>query len=246
MRETPYSQDIKEQAFPKEKSPRGCLSSFTILPISITLVGFVLLLLVSQVAWASYEPDVSGSVSSKNDLSQDETKNEVVPSGNLSPIFTQEVLFWRGQIIDWSERWNADPNLIATIMQIESCGNPQAKSPAGAIGLFQVMPYHFMASEDPYKPRVNARRGIGYLKQALESGGEDVRLGFAGYNGGISGAKRPESQWSDETKRFVYWGSGIYEDATSQLEHSDRLDEWLAHGGSSLCKQAAKALRTLP
>ncbi|HEY62260.1 MAG TPA: lytic transglycosylase domain-containing protein [Anaerolineae bacterium] len=246
MRNFLSTQNVEEQAFLKESSPWGCLSSFTILPISITLIGIVLLFFVSQVAWASYDPNISNTISSKAVLPQDENNNKVVSSAPLSSVFTEEVLFWRGQIIDWSERWNTDPNLIATIMQIESCGNPQAESPAGAIGLFQVMPYHFTENEDPYKPRVNARRGIGYLNQALESSGGDIRLGFAGYNGGINGAKRPKSQWSDETTRFVYWGLGIYEDASSQMEHSDRLDEWLAHGGSSLCKQAASVLKTRP
>ena len=36
-----------------------------------------------------------------------------------------------------------DPDIIATIIQIESCGNPAARSTAGAQGLFQVMPFHF-------------------------------------------------------------------------------------------------------
>jgi len=67
-------------------------------------------------------------------------------------------------------------------------------------------------------------------------------LGFAGYNGGITGASRPESQWAKETQRYVYWGTGIYEDAIQGKARSDRLDEWLGRGGASLCNQAAQRL----
>jgi soluble lytic murein transglycosylase-like protein len=124
-------------------------------------------------------------------------------------------------------------------MQIESCGHPQALSTAGAIGLFQVMPYHFSNDDDPYKPNINARRGLTYFQQALTAGDGDIRLAFAGYNGGINGARSPESNWPAETLRFVYWGKQIYEDASKGKTQSDRLDEWLTAGGASLCEAAS-------
>ena len=167
-------------------------------------------------------------------------------SGSIAPLFTPEVQHWSKNIIEWSQQTGIEANLIATVMQIESCGDPFAKSSAGAMGLFQVMPYHFENGEDPYKPATNARVGLGYLEQALAARNGVIYLGFAGYNGGIAGAKRPESQWPDETKRYVYWGSGIYEDAVNMKANSDRLDEWLGRGGASLCKQAAQRLGIQP
>ena len=56
----------------------------------------------------------------------------------LSPIFTPEVQYWASDIKRWSEVYGLDPDMVATIMQIESCGNPVVASPAGAQGLFQV------------------------------------------------------------------------------------------------------------
>jgi soluble lytic murein transglycosylase-like protein len=162
--------------------------------------------------------------------------------GSIAPFFSPEVQYWSGKITKWSQQTGIDPNLIATVMQIESCGDPLAKSSAGAMGLFQVMPYHFESGEDPYKPNTNALRGLAYLRRALDARDGVVRLGFAGYNGGITGAKRPESQWANETQRYVYWGIGIYEDAIQGKNHSDRLDEWLGHGGASLCRQASERL----
>lgn len=167
-------------------------------------------------------------------------------SGSIASLFTPEVQYWSKNIIEWSRQTGIDANLIATVMQIESCGDPFAKSSAGAMGLFQVMPYHFENGDDPYTPATNARVGLGYLERALAARNGVVRLGFAGYNGGITGAKRPESQWPDETQRYVYWGSGIYEDAANMKANSNRLNEWLGRGGASLCKQAAQRLGIQP
>ncbi|MBU1660920.1 MAG: lytic transglycosylase domain-containing protein [Chloroflexi bacterium] len=164
----------------------------------------------------------------------------------IAPFFSPGVQYWYEKIATWSQKWGLDPNLVATVMQIESCGDPDALSGAGAMGLFQVMPYHFAAGEDPYKSGTNAMRGLSYLKNALEARGGDVRLGLAGYNTGISGAKGPESAWPGETVRYVYWGVGIYSEAQKGETQSDRLDEWLAYGGASLCSQAAKNLGIIP
>ncbi|MBI3361154.1 MAG: hypothetical protein HY023_08590, partial [Chloroflexi bacterium] len=42
---------------------------------------------------------------------------------NLSPLFTPEVRHWEKDIVKWSAAYGIDPNLVATVMQIESCGN---------------------------------------------------------------------------------------------------------------------------
>lgn len=156
----------------------------------------------------------------------------------IAPLFTPEVQYWGGAVTRWAAAAGLDPNLAAVVMQIESCGDPRATSRAGAIGLFQVMPYHFAASESPYLPDTNAARGLDYLQRSLGAANGDARLAFAGYNGGIGVIGRPESSWPAETVRYAYWGSGIYADARSGSATSSRLDEWLAAGGASLCRAA--------
>ena len=106
------------------------------------------------------------------------------------------------------------------------------------MGLFQVMPYHFTDSDDPYDPDTNAKRGLAYLQRSLEKAGGQARLALAGYNGGIGVIGRSESSWAGETQRYAYWGSGIYAEASSGATESSRLQEWLAAGGASLCRQA--------
>ena len=95
-----------------------------------------------------------------------ETPGEITGS-SISPIFTAEVQYWSTSILTWAAAAGLDPNLAATVMQIESCGDPLARSRAGAIGLFQVMPYHFAPGEYPYNPDTNALRGLDYLRRSL-------------------------------------------------------------------------------
>ena len=160
----------------------------------------------------------------------------------LSGIFTPEVLFWRDDILRWSAEYSVDPNIVATIMQIESCGNPGAVSVAGARGLFQVMPFHFESSEDMFEPNTNARRGLLFFNEQMRFTGGDILLSFAGYNGGYAASGGEFGSWPNETQRYFYWAEGIYGDAVSGELASGRLSEWLAAGGSSGCRIAAQAL----
>jgi len=211
----------------------GCLNGFLIPPLSIIIFGLVFGFLVSKLNTPSQV-----SASSPQDVSV--TAN--LPASGLSPIFTPEIQHWSDSIQRWAASANLDPNLAAVVMQIESCGDPRATSRAGAMGLFQVMPFHFLTYENPYQPDTNALRGLGYLKRSLEAANGNPRLALAGYNGGIGVISRSESTWPSETHRYVYFGGPIYEDARSGKTSSTILDEWYARYGAGLCRQAAERL----
>ncbi len=168
----------------------------------------------------------------------------VVPATatTLSPVFTAEVRRWEPQVVAWAAEFGLDPNLVATVMQIESCGNPQAVSSAGARGLFQVMPFHFAEGEEMLDPDTNARRGLAYLVQSLSLTEGHVGMALAGYNGGHVAAQATWESWPLEVRRYYRWGSGIYSDAITGLADSPTLHDWLAAGGDSLCRQAAGQL----
>ena len=192
----------------------------------------------------------AGTLGVRNLLDGDEDVNYKVvegnfPMGTLSPVFTDEVEFWADDIVRWAETYSLDPNLIATVIQIESCGNPQAGSPAGAQGLFQVMPFHFAEGEAMLNVDNNARRGLNYLAEGLRKAEGHVGLALAGYNGGHGMISWGYARWPAETRRYHYWGTGLYYDAVSGQTTSDRLDEWLAAGGSNLCNQAANVQQLL-
>lgn len=212
-----------------------CLWRFFLPPLSVILlgVGFAYFLSTTTLQMPAANHSQEKPAAAKQPAEQDTVQ--------LAPFFSPQVLYWEEKIIKWSTQKGLDPNLVATVMQIESCGDPRARSSAGAMGLFQVMPYHFQKGENPYHPKTNARRGLSYLKSARAKGG-NPRLAFAGYNGGIQGAQRPVSAWPAETKRYVYWGTGIYEDARAGKDRSPRLEEWLSSGGKWLCNQAQARL----
>jgi soluble lytic murein transglycosylase-like protein len=160
----------------------------------------------------------------------------------LPALFTPEVQHWAGQITAWAALYQLDPALVATVMQIESCGNPQAVSPSGARGLFQVMPFHFAPKDDMLDPDTNAARGLTYLALGLARGGGNAGLALAGYNGGHSLIGVASSLWPAQTQSYWYWGSGIYADAAQGQPTSPRLQAWLQAGGASLCAKAAQVL----
>ena len=218
-----------QTAAPEQGS--GCFTGFIIPPLAVLLVGILMIAFVSrldtpvQAASSSNQGDFAASLST-----------------NLSPIFRPEIQHWADSITRWAAASDLDPNLVAVVMQIESCGDPRATSRAGAMGLFQVMPFHFLPAENPYHPDTNALRGLGYLKRSLDAAGGNPRRALAGYNGGIGVIKRSEYTWAAETRRYVYYGEPIYMDASRGATSSPMLDEWYARYGASLCRQAAQRL----
>ena len=228
-RARPSNSSYRQTAASDQRS--GCLSGFLLPPLAILLVGILL---------AFFVKGLNPTVQTKGSPLQ-ETDQAALPT-NISPLFTTEVQFWAGSIIRWASAAGVDPNLAAVVIQIESCGDPRARSRAGAMGLFQVMPYHFSIDENPYNPDTNAMRGLAYLKRSLEAAGGNSRLALAGYNGGIGVIARAESSWSSETIRYVHFAAPIFEDAMRGEVTSLMLTEWYNRFGASLCKQARMQL----
>jgi hypothetical protein len=164
---------------------------------------------------------------------------------SLSTVFTPEVQYWAELIKAWAVVYQVDPNLIATLIQIESCGDPSVSSYAGAQGLFQVMPFHFESGEDMLDVQTNARRGMNYLVGGLERSDGHAGLALAGYNGGHGVIGRGWAGWSAETRRYYYWGSRIYAEAVAGMTSSPTLQEWLTIGGQNLCAQANQTQQAL-
>lgn len=183
----------------------------------------------------------------------------------LSDVFTPEVQKWEENICQWSQEHELDPNLIATVMQIESCGNQQAESATGVRGLFQVTGMN-LDGEDPWDPDVSMAKGPGkVLKHEIDKSGGDIRAAMAGYNGGakardyIAGkinrsqlywflVNHPSRLWwtrsralakINEVERYAQW-SNIYFEAKENK--TDTLQEWLDLGGDRLCSAARRGL----
>ena len=246
-----------DPSFPEQTTalPQGgCLSGFILPPLVVLCVGAILAFILLGAGTTPTQGVLAAApvqIAASTALSTTDPNLSTPPSASgtvqaLSPIFRPEVLYWSNTIQSWAASAGLDPNLLATVMQIESCGDPRARSGAGAMGLFQVMPYHFATGENPYDPDTNAARGMDYLKRSLTAANGNPRLALAGYNGGIGVIGRAESSWSGQTQRYAYWGSGIFEQASSGVLESPRLQEWLKANGLYLCKQAHDRLGINP
>lgn len=217
------------------------ITFFGLVSLRSANAGSVKLATVSDAAVAANAGAQTGVVLTNEGIGGGSDQERVDP-GSLSTVFAPEVLHWAPQIQRWAAQYELDPNLVAIIMQVESCGDPGAASSAGAQGLFQVMPFHFTAGENMTDPDTNARRGLNYFVEGLRLTDGNIGLTFAGYNGGHGTAAKNWSLWPNETQRYYTWTTGIYEDIQAGLNPSPTLEAWLAAGGAGLCRQAAGRL----
>lgn len=87
-------------------------------------------------------------------------------------------------------RYQVDPRLVAAVAQTESGGNQEAISPAGAVGVMQLMPDTAAGlGVNPYDKRQNIEGGAKYLRQMMDTFGGDVQKAVAAYNAGPQAVK---------------------------------------------------------
>jgi soluble lytic murein transglycosylase-like protein len=79
-----------------------------------------------------------------------------------------------------------EPSLLHAIVTVESGFDPQAKSPAGAIGLMQLMPdtASRFGVKDIWDPLENLQGGARYLRYLMKLFKDDMDLVLAAYNAG--------------------------------------------------------------
>lgn len=102
--------------------------------------------------------------------------------------------------------FGVDPALLKAVARAESGLNPRAVSPAGALGIMQLMPAtaRALGVDDPFDPAQSIFGGAKYLRHLLDRFGGDVRLALAAYNAGPGAVQR----WGgiphyEETKEYV-------------------------------------------
>jgi len=119
----------------------------------------------------------------------------------ISPRWPPEVRRWEELIAEAAESQGLDPDLFASLIKKESwfpvdtwpqgferCPEgpvtPSCTSVSGALGIAQVMPFHFSPGEDGRDPRTNLFRGGEILAEYIALKGGDLRAGLAAYHGG--------------------------------------------------------------
>jgi len=93
----------------------------------------------------------------------------------------------------WAAEYGLDPGLLMAVTWLESGWQNGVVSPAGAIGIGQLLPdtVHFLATEvmhtalDPADPESNIRMSARYLTWLLDQTGGDVPKALAAYYQGL-------------------------------------------------------------
>lgn len=98
------------------------------------------------------------------------------------------------------------PELIRSVVAVESDFNPQAVSPAGAQGLMQLMPAtaEELSVADSFDPLQNLLGGSQYLKQLLVKYDGDLDRALAAYNWGQGNVDRKGlARMPQETRDYL-------------------------------------------
>jgi len=126
-----------------------------------------------------------------------------------------------GSIYDIALAEGIDPELGFRVVNVESEFNPHAVSPAGAIGLTQVMPataQYFkkgITREGLFDSKTNLRIGFRYLRGLIKDYGGDVKMALLVYNRGPARVASLQAQGIDPHNgygRLVmkgYTGKGV-------------------------------------
>jgi soluble lytic murein transglycosylase-like protein len=116
-------------------------------------------------------------------------------------------------IVQSASRHNVDPNLVRSVVKVESNFNPNAVSRKGAMGLMQLMPStaRSLNVSNPFDPEQNVDAGVRHLKRLLESYGWDIRLSLAAYNAGSRAVARSSGvPRFAETRNYVRRITNLY------------------------------------
>lgn len=148
--------------------------------------------------------------------------------------YTNTVEQWRPQIDEWAVSYDVDRDVIATVLQVQTCGNKHfSHDIENRHGLFGVKRSDFASGLDPYDLDTNVKVGMGILDQVYHQTNE-VGLVFAGWksrNAMISSF----DAWPREAMRFYWDALPIYNGAKSG-DGGAAAREWLASpNGQYLC-----------
>lgn len=168
---------------------------------------------------------------------------------------------YKGLFEGAAQKHGIDADVLAIVAMLESAGDPDAQSPAGALGLMQIMPATgaLIAEERGVpgfspdrlrEPSLNVDFGAWYLAEQArtfakdEDGSAQVALASAAYNAGPKAVRAylaDEKPLPDETRNYQSLIMGMYEERT--LPSSPTFEAWRERVQS---RAASKARSPVP
>jgi soluble lytic murein transglycosylase-like protein len=145
-----------------------------------------------------------------------------------SGIAKSEIRELAAAIVGESLRYGFDPKLVLAVIHIESRGNAFALSPAGAMGIMQIMPatgeelawrlsIPWTGPQTLFQPVVNIRMGVAYLSQ-LEDRFGNLITALAAYNWGPGTIDRRIQRGSALPVRYSGMVLAAYSDREMQQQ----------------------------
>jgi soluble lytic murein transglycosylase-like protein len=125
-------------------------------------------------------------------VAPDVLEARALPSTDMLIVAISPARAYDSLIHEAAAQYQVNPTLIHAVMQAESAFNPLAVSPAGAMGLMQLMPETAGAFEiaDPFDPRENIMGGTRLLRELLDAHHHNIPLVLAAYNAGPTAVAR--------------------------------------------------------
>jgi soluble lytic murein transglycosylase-like protein len=140
----------------------------------------------------------SGALSSKSNLRLQAQSRQIQPQSEAESV--------ERSIQKAASRYNLAPELIRSVIRVESGFRADAVSPAGAKGLMQLMPETAsdLGVTDPFNVVQNIDGGARYLRQMLDRFGGRLDLALAAYNAGPGAVEKHDGRVPyPETREYV-------------------------------------------
>ena len=140
--------------------------------------------------------------------------NQLPSSQSERNLYRFPLAYWE-MIQQKAQERELDPYLILALIRQESLFDPQARSPAAALGLMQLLPstasrvakqigISAPSSEQLFQPEINLVLGTQYLKDLLQRYSNDWYKAIAAYNAGEAAVDRWEKEIrTDDAEEFV-------------------------------------------
>jgi soluble lytic murein transglycosylase len=160
---------------------------------------------------------------------------------------------WRDEVNRWCAEYNVNPDLVLAVIDVESSGRPRAVSPAGAVGLMQLMPETAAevartlslappTAEDILEPRLNIRLGVCYLARLRTRFGDERAFVIAAYHAGPTSVERwRQARQSISAERVIEEEAG----PATRSYVARVIGRWKAIAASRALEAAQAATRCL-